>query len=149
MALIVTATVFGVTPKTKTEETGHHLHHESHSRHWKRRGTNISCCSDHDCAPVNAGLRQGQWFAQRRTDRIADLDEMQFKAFYRVWLGRVSLFKALQRREVRLDGTSADVRTFSGWFTWSPMADTVRAALADRPTASNDRPPKLAKRSTG
>ena len=63
-------------------------------------------------------------------------------AFYRVWLGRVSLFKALQRREVRLDGTSADVQAFSGWFTCSPMADTVRAALAERPTASNDRHPK-------
>lgn len=52
-------------------------------------------------------------------------------AFYRVWLGRVRLSEALRRQQVRLAGTSADVRAFSGWFAWSPMANTVRAALAD------------------
>ena len=53
-------------------------------------------------------------------------------AFYRVWLGRVTLSEALRKGQVRLDGTPADVRGFPGWFTWSPMADTVRAALADQ-----------------
>jgi DNA-binding HxlR family transcriptional regulator len=68
-------------------------------------------------------------------------------AFYRVWLGRVILSEALRRQEVRLDGTPADVRAFSGWFAWSPMADTVRATLAGRRTASNDHSPaKLAVR---
>jgi len=52
-------------------------------------------------------------------------------SFYRVWLGRVTLSEALRKRQVRLDGTPADIRGFPGWFTWSPMADTVRAALAD------------------
>jgi hypothetical protein len=70
-------------------------------------------------------------------------------AFYRVWLGRVSLSEALHRQQVRLDGTPADVRAFSGWFAWSLMADTVRAALANRRTASNDRHRKLTKRSAG
>jgi len=31
-----------------------------------------------------------------------------------------------------LEGTPADLRAFPQWFTWSPMADTVRAALANR-----------------
>ena len=70
-------------------------------------------------------------------------------AFYRVWLGRVSFSEALHRRQVQLDGTPADVRAFSSWFAWSPMADTVRAALADRRTMSNDRHPALAERRTG
>jgi hypothetical protein len=53
-------------------------------------------------------------------------------AFYRVWLGYAPLSEALLRNQVRLEGTPADVRAFPDWFTWSPMADTVRAALADR-----------------
>jgi hypothetical protein len=52
-------------------------------------------------------------------------------AFYRVWLGQVTLSEALRRQQVRLDGVPADVRAFSSWFAWSPMADTVRSALAN------------------
>jgi DNA-binding HxlR family transcriptional regulator len=70
-------------------------------------------------------------------------------AFYRVWLGRLSLSEALRRRQVRLDGTPADVRGFPRWFAWSPMADTVRAALADRRPADNRHPVRLAGRSAG
>lgn len=51
-------------------------------------------------------------------------------AFYRVWLGRVTLSEALRRRQVRLDGAPAHVDAFEDWFAWSPMADVVRAALA-------------------
>src|SRR5262245_1467995 len=51
----------------------------------------------------------------------------EIMAFYRVWLGRVTLSEALRRQLVRLEGTSADVRAFAGWFALSPMADTVRA----------------------
>jgi len=53
-------------------------------------------------------------------------------AFYRVWLGHATLSDALRREQFQLDGAPADLRAFSQWFTWSPMADTVRAALADR-----------------
>jgi DNA-binding HxlR family transcriptional regulator len=53
-------------------------------------------------------------------------------AFYRVWLGHASLSDALRRNQVRLEGSPADIRAFPQWFTWSPMAETVRAALADR-----------------
>lgn len=45
------------------EELGHHQFHDSHYRHWKQPGTDISCCSDYDCAPVTAEFRHGQWFA--------------------------------------------------------------------------------------
>jgi DNA-binding HxlR family transcriptional regulator len=49
-------------------------------------------------------------------------------AFYRVWLGHVTMSEALRRNQVRLDGAPADIRAFPRWFTWSPMADTVRTA---------------------
>jgi hypothetical protein len=71
MALVVSAIIVGFTPTTKAEELGHRLHHENDYRFWKQPGTNISCCSDHDCAPVNAELRQGQWFALRQNEWIA------------------------------------------------------------------------------
>jgi hypothetical protein len=57
--------------------------------------------------------------------------------FYQVWLGRVPLLEAIRKSHVRLEGMPADVRAFGHWFTWSPMADTVRTALADRSTASH------------
>ena len=53
-------------------------------------------------------------------------------AFYRVWLGHASLSDALRRNQVRLEGSPADCRAFPQWFTWSPMAQTVRAALANQ-----------------
>jgi hypothetical protein len=53
-------------------------------------------------------------------------------AFYRIWLGHSTLSDAVRRKQVQLDGTPADLRGFPQWFTWSPMADTVRAALADQ-----------------
>jgi len=31
---------------------------------------------------------------------------------------------------VYLEGAPTDIRAFPTWFTWSPMADSVRAALA-------------------
>jgi DNA-binding HxlR family transcriptional regulator len=57
-------------------------------------------------------------------------------AFYRIWLGRSTLAEALRREQVQLDGAPADVRSFPHWFSLSPMAETIRAAIADRRTAS-------------
>jgi hypothetical protein len=76
IALIVGLMVFGVAHQTKAEESGHRLHHDNDYRHWKQPGTSISCCSDHDCAPVKAELRHGQWFALRETERNANPDEL-------------------------------------------------------------------------
>ena len=59
----------------KAEELGHQYYHDSDYRHWKQPGTNISCCSDQDCAPVRAELRQSQWFALRQGKWIAVPDE--------------------------------------------------------------------------
>jgi hypothetical protein len=50
---------------------------------------------------------------------------------YQVWLGRVHLVESIRKGYVRLKDAPADVRGFGHWFTWRPMADTVRAALAD------------------
>jgi DNA-binding HxlR family transcriptional regulator len=58
-------------------------------------------------------------------------------ALYRVWLGRSTLFDALRRDLVHLDGAPADLRAFPNWFAWSPMADKVRDAVARRPTAAD------------
>jgi DNA-binding HxlR family transcriptional regulator len=57
--------------------------------------------------------------------------------FYQVWLGRLSLVEAVRKGYIRLDGAPADIRALPTWLTWSPMAETVRAALADRNTASH------------
>jgi DNA-binding HxlR family transcriptional regulator len=54
--------------------------------------------------------------------------------FYQIWLGRLSLEESIRKSNVRLDGAPADIRAFPTWFTWSPMAKTVRATLADRRT---------------
>ena len=65
IALFVGLMAFGVSQQTNAEESGHRLHHDNDYRHWKQPGTNISCCSDHDCEPVKAELREGHWFALR------------------------------------------------------------------------------------
>jgi DNA-binding HxlR family transcriptional regulator len=67
-------------------------------------------------------------------DVIATADMMMF---YQVWLGRLSLVEAIRKGRVRLDGAPADIRAFPTWFNWSPMAKTVRAAMAHRRTASH------------
>jgi hypothetical protein len=59
---------------SKAEEIDHHRYHDSDYRHWKQPGTDISCCSDQDCAPVRAELRQGQWFALRQSEWFAAPD---------------------------------------------------------------------------
>lgn len=74
----LTVTFFAITAAVapKAEETGHHRYHGSDYRYWKQPGTDISCCSDQDCAPVRAELRQGQWFALRRSEWAGAVDEM-------------------------------------------------------------------------
>jgi len=74
----LTATFFAITGAVapEAEEPGHQLYHDSHYRHWKQPGTDISCCSDQDCAPVRAELRHGQWFALRRSQWSDLIDEM-------------------------------------------------------------------------
>jgi hypothetical protein len=97
------------------------------------------------------GPRKSYWLLIERADVSVCLKNPGFDvdvtvsadivAFYRVWLGRVSLSEALHRQQVRLDGASADVRAFSGWFAWSPMVrHGARCALrsADPSQASQE-----------
>jgi DNA-binding HxlR family transcriptional regulator len=58
------------------------------------------------------------------------------KIFYQIWLGRVSLMEAMRGNQIGLDGNRADIRAFHTWFTWSPMAPTVSAALAESNTTA-------------
>jgi hypothetical protein len=58
------------------EEIGHRQFHDSAYRHWKQPGTNISCCSDQDCAPVATEFRQGQWYALRQGEWFMPRDEL-------------------------------------------------------------------------
>ena len=88
------------------------------------------------------GPRQKYWLLIEPTDVSVCLKHPGFEVdvivtadlleFYRVWLGHSTLSDALRKEQVHLGGTPADLRAFPQWFTWSPMADTVRAALADR-----------------
>jgi hypothetical protein len=57
----------------------------------------------------------------------ADID-----AFYRVWLGRITLGEAMRERLVRFEGMPAVIRAFPHWFAWSPMVNPVRAASTRR-----------------
>lgn len=59
------------------------------------------------------------------------------RALYQVWLGRLTLEDAIRTNQVRLKGTRSDVHAFPLWFGRSRMAETVRAALADRGTAAH------------
>jgi len=51
--------------------------------------------------------------------------------FYQVWLGRTSFSDAVRKDLIQLDGAPADVRAFPAWFSWSPMARTVHAAVTN------------------
>src|SRR5262245_43409552 len=91
----------------------------------------------------SGGPRQSYWLLIEPADVSVCLKHPGFDidvavsagitAFYRVWLGRMSFAEALRRQQVRLSGTTSDVRAFPRWFAWSPMAERVRAALTDRP----------------
>ncbi len=58
-------------------------------------------------------------------------------AFYRVWLGRLSLAEALRAGLVELDGIPALVRAFPTWWAWSRFAEAVRAARTIPPTTED------------
>ena len=51
------------------------------------------------------------------------------RAFYRLFLGRCEWSEVLHAGQVQLEGAPADTRAFARWFSHSPMADAVRAAL--------------------
>jgi DNA-binding HxlR family transcriptional regulator len=97
------------------------------------------------------GPRQSYWLLIERSDVSVCLKHPGFDidvtvsadivAFYRLWLGRVSFAEALRRQQVRLSGTTSDIRAFPRWFAWSPMAEAVRAALTDWRRESGDRKP--------
>ena len=90
------------------------------------------------------GLRKKNWLLIEPTDVSVCLKHPGFEidvivtanimAFYRVWLGRLTLSEALRTEQIRLDGSPADLRAFPQWFTWSPMAETVRAAMKEQST---------------
>ena len=90
----------------------------------------------------SGGPRQSYWLLIEPADVSVclkhpgfDIDVIvsaEIMAFYRLWLGRVSFAEALRRQQVRLSGTTSDVRAFPRWFALSPMAEAVRMALTDR-----------------
>ena len=91
-------------------------------------------------------LRQDYWLLIERSDVSVCLKNPGFdidvivsadiRAFYQVWLGRMSFSEALCKELVRLDAAPADARAFPRWFAWSPMANAVRGAFADRRVAA-------------
>jgi hypothetical protein len=72
----LTATLFASTVPAASEEIGHGQFHDGHYRHWKQPGTDESCCSDQDCAPVAAEWRNGRWFARRQAEWFVPPDWM-------------------------------------------------------------------------
>lgn len=47
--------------------------------------------------------------------------------FFKLWLGRITYYEALNSYGVRIEGIPEMVRAFPHWFTWSPAAPVVRA----------------------
>jgi DNA-binding HxlR family transcriptional regulator len=98
----------------------------------------------------HGGRTGSYWLVLERTDVSVCLQHPKFEidlrvvadinAFYRVWLGRITLGEALRQGSVRLDGPRALVRGFAHWFAWSPMAPAVRAATNGRSTVVRERP---------
>jgi hypothetical protein len=88
------------------------------------------------------GPKQKYWLLIEPTDVSVYLKHPGFEIdvivtadttiFYRVWLGHAALVDALRGQKIHLDGGPADLRAFPQWFAWSPMANTVRAALGDQ-----------------
>jgi hypothetical protein len=88
------------------------------------------------------GPKQKYWLLVEPTDVSVCLKHPGFQVdvivtadittFYRVWIGHIKLPDALRAQKIHLDGIPADLRTFPQWFTWSPMAETVRAGLTDQ-----------------
>lgn len=58
-------------------------------------------------------------------------------ALYGVWLGRMTLAEALHEGLIELDGTTPLVRAFPGWFTLSPFASVLRAAVVAKRKGSD------------
>jgi DNA-binding HxlR family transcriptional regulator len=97
----------------------------------------------------SGGPKQSYWLLIERTDVSVCLKNPGFDVdvtvsadimvFYRVWLGRASWSEAVRRSQIRVEGASSDVRAFSSWFAWSPMAPAVRAARSVRRAAPDDR----------
>ena len=58
-------------------------------------------------------------------------------AFYRVWLGHVTLAEVMRAGLVRIEGLPSLVRAFPAWLAWSPTAAVVRAATADAAASAN------------
>lgn len=55
----------------------------------------------------------------------------ELSALYQVWMGRIPLAQALQRRQVELLGPPALARAFPGWFALSPAATIVREVMEE------------------
>ena len=126
---------------------------------WMRRRVAVECIPRRRTViefNFRTGSKQFYWLLLEPTDVSVCLRRPGFDvdvivsadimAFYRVWLGRATLAEALQRKQVRLEGSPADLRAFPSWFTWSPMANVVRTAMADqhRKAQRSNQPPRRA-----
>lgn len=59
-------------------------------------------------------------------DVLVDAD---LATFFKLWLGRIDYDEAISAYTVKVLGIPRLTRAFPGWFTWSPAAPAVRAAL--------------------
>lgn len=89
--------------------------------------------------------RQRLWLVLERSDVSVCLTDPGFDtdlvvtadigAFYRIWLGRITLGEALHDGLVEIDGTPVLLRAFPRWLQWSHLAGAVHAAMTNRPQA--------------
>ncbi len=86
-----------------------------------------------------AARRSRFWFVIDRGEASVCLEDPGFdiglvvtadlSTFYQVWLGKMTLRRAMSSGRLRIEGIPAFERAFPKWFLWSPMADFVGAQL--------------------
>jgi hypothetical protein len=67
----------------------------------------------------------------------------ELAAFYKVWMGRMTLDEALREEQIALEGMPALVRAFPDWFALSAAAGIVRAAQNRGRPAPDDKTENL------
>jgi DNA-binding HxlR family transcriptional regulator len=49
-------------------------------------------------------------------------------AFFKLWLGRIDYYEAVNGPDICVEGIPRYIRAFPQWFAWSPAAGAIRAA---------------------
>jgi hypothetical protein len=89
------------------------------------------------------GRKRKFWFVINKDEASVCLTDPGFEiglvitadlsAFYQVWLGKMTLRRAVSENLICIEGIPAFEKAFPNWFLWSPMAKVAsNASTLDR-----------------